>query len=133
MISSTCDIYKKKLNSYIQKKINQNKLCAQYNDILDRAQLLMQSFSNKATLLLGRSHRFKNSTVVITICIHNLFLYFYRNSDTESENSSKMKCRREILMKKRIDFNVAYNNGMDINPNTHDNDICVNMVIKVCT
>jgi hypothetical protein len=26
MISSTCDIYKKKLNSYIQKKINQNKL-----------------------------------------------------------------------------------------------------------
>jgi hypothetical protein len=34
-----------------------------------------------------------------------------------------MKCRREILMKKRIDFNVAYNNGMDINPNTREKDM----------
>ena len=39
----------------------------------------------------------------------NYFLPFYRNSVTE--NSSKMKCRREILMKKRIDLNVVYNNG----------------------
>ena len=31
----------------------------------------------------------------------------------DPENSSKMKCRREILMKKRIDLNVAYNNGAD--------------------
>jgi hypothetical protein len=39
-----------------------------------------------------------------------------------------MKCRREILMKKRIDLNVTYNNGadgilMDINPNTHEKDM----------
>jgi hypothetical protein len=39
-----------------------------------------------------------------------------------------MKCRREILMKKRIDLNVTYNNGadgilMDINPNTREKDM----------
>jgi hypothetical protein len=44
-----------------------SRACAQNSDFLDRALLLSKSYSSKAMLILGGSHRFNNSTVVITI------------------------------------------------------------------
>jgi len=54
---------------YISQLIRYSKACVKYSNFLDRAQMLTQkqSYSNKATFLLGWCHRYKNSTIVITI------------------------------------------------------------------
>ena len=54
----------------------------------------------------------KMSSVKSLIYIYKLFLYFYRKSDTENLERWR-HCIGEILMKKSIDLNVAYNNGAD--------------------
>ena len=50
---------------YISQFIHYFMACVQNRDFLDRSQLLTQQLLSKATLILGWSHRYKTSTVVI--------------------------------------------------------------------
>ena len=52
---------------YISQLIRYSKACAQYRIFMDRAQVLTQKLLKQDRLLIDRSHRYKHSTVVITI------------------------------------------------------------------
>jgi len=67
---------------YISQLIRYTRACSQYSDFLDRAHPLTKTYSNKATLLLGWNHCYKNSTVVITIWLS------LRNIHISNDNGS---------------------------------------------